>query len=179
MRREEVLEYETRRRVFRLIEDEPGLHLRELERRSGVPLSTLRHHLRYLEEHGLVDAEDDRNLTRYFARTLVEPRDRDALAALRQEALRRVLLFVLAKGGQATHKEISEGIGAPPSTLAVYLAQLVKRGLLARRSLGRESRYDAVDPERVVRLLHAYRGTFLDALVDHLLDVVYQDEPES
>lgn len=177
MRREEVLEYETRRRVFELIRDEPGLHLRELERRSQVPLSTLRHHLRFLGEHGLVDAEDDRNVTRYFARTFVEPGDRRALGALRQEALRRVLLHILAQGGQAAYKQLGADLDLPPSTLAAYLSELVRRGLLVRRSLGRTSRYDVVDPERVIRLLFAYRATFFDRLVDHLLDVVYQDEP--
>lgn len=177
MRREEVLEYETRRRVFELIQREPGLHMRELERRSTVPLSTLRHHLAFLQEHGLVDAEEDRNVTRFFPRALLEPHDRRTLGALRQEALRRLLLHILAKGGQAPYRELAAEHGIPASTLATYLAELVRRGVLARRSLGRESRYDVLEPERVIRLLLAYRETFFDRLVDHLLDAVYQDEP--
>lgn len=177
MRRDDVLEYETRRKLYHLIEDEPGLHMRELERRSGIPLSTIRHHLRYLQVHRLIDLVEDKNVTRYFAKVLPEDADRRALAALRQEALRRVLLLVLARDGRATYQEILQDAGAPPSTLAVYLSQLVDRGLLTRRSLGRESRYEANDPERTIRLLHRYRASFMDALVDHLLDVVYQDEP--
>lgn len=177
MRREDVLEYETRRRLYHLIEDEPGLHMRELERRSAIPLSTLRHHLRYLEEHRLIDLVEDKNVTRYFATVLPEAADRKTIAALRQEALRRVVLFVLAQGGAASYSDLQAHVGAPPSTLAVYLAQLVDRGLLERRSVGRGSRYVSRDPERTIRLLHRYRASFLDALVDHLLDVVYQDEP--
>lgn len=177
MRREEVLEYETRRRLYRLIEKEPGLHMRELERRSGIPLSTIRHHLRYLHEHRLIDVVEDKNVSRYFTSTLMEPADRRVLSTLRQEALRRVLLYVLAQGGSAAYHGLQTNLGIPPSTLAVYLAQLVDRGLLDRRSLGRESRYEAIDPQRTIHLLHTYRGSFLDELVDHLLDVVYQDEP--
>ena len=177
MRREEVLEYETRRRIYRLIEDEPGLHLRELERRSGVALSTLRHHLRYLRKHGLVEVVEDKNVRRYFATNLAEPLDRRALAVLRQESLRRVVLYVLARGGSADYQDIMRKLQIPPSTLAVYLSQLTQKGVLARRSIGRESRYDALDSERTIRLLHRYRASFLDTLVDHLLDVVYQDEP--
>ena len=177
MRREEVLEYETRRRLYHLIDDEPGLHMRELERRSGIPLSTLRHHLRYLHEHKLIDVVEDKNVSRYFARELAEPADRRALSALRQEALRRVILLVLSRGGSATYQEIQREIGAPASTLAVYLAQLVDKQILDRRSVGRESRYEIIGAERTIRLLHRYRASFLDELVDHLLDVVYQDEP--
>lgn len=178
MRREDVLEYETRRRLYHLIEDEPGLHMRELERRSGIPLSTLRHHLRYLHEHRLVDQVEDKNVTRYFAHVMPEEADRRTVSALRQEALRRVLLFVLSEGGVASYQSIQAHVGAPASTLAVYLAHLVDRGILERRTAGRESRYVVVDGERTIRLLHRYRASFLDALVDHLLDVVYQDEPE-
>ncbi|HUR69594.1 MAG TPA: transcriptional regulator [Candidatus Thermoplasmatota archaeon] len=177
MRREEVLEYEARRRLYGLISEEPGLHMRELERRSRMPLSTLRHHLRYLAEHALVDAVEDRNVVRYFAATFLEPVDRMTLGALRQESLRRVLLYLLQHGGAAAYKDLLADIGAPASTLAVYLAELTRRELVERRLLGRESRYELRDAERVVRLLHTYRASFLDALVDHLLDVVYQDEP--
>lgn len=177
MRREEVLEYEARRRLFQLIDREPGLHLRELERRLAMPMSTLRHHVRYLEAHGLVENHEDRNVRRYFATALTDRADRRVIAALRQESLRRVLLYVLDRGGSATYQEILVASGSPASTLAVYLSQLTRRGLLVKRSLGRESRYDAVDPERSIRLLHRYRTSFVDVLVDRLLDVVYQDEP--
>lgn len=179
MRREEVLEYEVRRRLYDLVRREPGLHLRELERRSGLALGTLRHHLRYLQEHRLVDAVDDKNVVRYFASDDAEPADRRVVGALRQEALRRVVLFLLHEGGAADHKTLLAALGAPPSTIATYLAELTRRGVVDRRSLGRESRYEMREPERVIRLLHTYRASFLDALVDHLLDVVYQDEPDA
>lgn len=177
MRREEVLEYETRRRVFDLIRSEPGLHLRELERRSGVPLSTLRHHLRYLETHKLLDTETDRNQVRFFARDDVEPVDRRALGALRQEALRRVVLYLLGEGGSASYRQVHDALVIPTSSLAVYLAELTRRGVLERRPVGRESRYEVIDTERIIRLLHTYRHSFLDVIVDHLLDTVYRDEP--
>lgn len=174
MEREEVLEYETRKRVFDLVRASPGLHLREIERRSGLPLSTLRHHLSYLERHGLVEPERDRNFQRYFASDLAEA-DRPVIAALRQVALRRVLLYLLSRAGGAPYQDLLGDLALPASTLAVHLAELARRGLIERRSLGRESRYEVVDAERIVRALHVYRPSFLDALVDHLLDAAYQE----
>lgn len=178
MRREEVLEYEARRRLYDLVRSEPGLHLRELERRSGMPVSTLRHHLRYLERHGLVEPAEDRNTQRWFTRLLIEPVDRAMLAALRQEALRRVVLFLLSRGGAVPYQEIREAMQVPTSTLGVHLSELARRGVVRRVSVGRESRYEVLEPDRVIRLLHEYRSSFLDRLVDHLLAAVYQeDEP--
>lgn len=177
MRREDVLEYEKRRHLYALVRDEPGLHLRELERRSGLPLGTLRHHLEYLMAHRLVESAEDRNVTRFFVTDLDGPTDRRLLGALRQESLRRVLLHMLREEGPIAHRALQEGLGLPPSTLAAYLAQLTRRGILQRRVAGRESRYEVVDRERIIRLLHTFRASFLDEMVDHLLDLVYQDEP--
>lgn len=176
MRREDVLEYERRRALYVLIQREPGLHMRELERRSELPLSTLRHHLRYLEVHKLIDLVEDRNVVRYFASADMELEDKRALAALRQRSLRNVLLFLLRSDEPTAYKTLLIDLGVPPSTLAVYLSELSRRGLVERRMAGRESRYAVVDRERVIRLLHTYRASLLDSLVDHLLDAVYKDE---
>jgi predicted transcriptional regulator len=177
--REEALALEARRKVYALVRDEPGLHLRELERRLAMPLSTLRHHLRFLEEKGLVDAVEDRNQKRWFTRLPVGREGRPLIAALRQKALRRVVLVLLERGGQATYRDLLATLGLPPSTLGVHLAELGRRGVVEREAHGRESRYRLADPSAVVRTLHTYRASFLDALVDHLLDAVYQEEPET
>lgn len=177
MVREEVLAYEARRRLHALVVEHPGVHLRELERLSGLPLSTLRYHMDYLERHLLVDAVEDRNVRRYFAREVRHPRDRAVMGALRQEALRNLILYLLAQGGEAPYRDLLAASRVGPSTLATHLAELTRRGLLARVPVGRESRYRLIHQEEVVRLLHTYRRSFLDALVDHLLDAVYQEGP--
>lgn len=179
LKREEVLAYEARRRIYALIQREPGLHLRELERRSGTPLSTLRHHLRFLVDHRLVDAAADRNVQRYFATDFDQETDRGVIAALRQDALRRVVLHLLEEGGASMYQSLVTNLRFPPSTLAVHLQQLTARGIVRRVALGRESRYEVVNPGRVIRTLHAYRPSFFDSLVDRLLATIYEeDEPD-
>lgn len=171
-----MLALEARRKVYALVRDEPGLHLRELERRLGMPLSTLRHHLRFLEEHGLVDAVEDRNQKRWFTRLPVGREGRPLIAALRQAALRRVVLVLLERGGEASYQDLLAALALPPSTLGVHLSELARRGVVERESQGRASRYRLVDAPTVVRTLHTYRASFLDALVDHLLAAVYQED---
>ena len=176
MRRDEVLDYERRRELFHLIERSPGLHLRELERRSGFALGTLRHHLRYLIAHGLVDTEPDGAVLRHFAHEFDLDADRRALGALRQIALRRVLVYLLSTpDGASSYADLVAELRVPTSTLALYLQQLTSRGLIERRSHGRTSSYHLIAPERIIRLLHSYRSSFIDGIVDHLLDLIEQD----
>lgn len=40
----------TRRRIYELIRDAPGIHMRELERRMGLMIGNLQYHLHYLEK---------------------------------------------------------------------------------------------------------------------------------
>ncbi|HEV8361666.1 MAG TPA: hypothetical protein VGR28_14550 [Candidatus Thermoplasmatota archaeon] len=173
---EEALAFEARRRLMGLLERHPGVHLRELERLSALPLSTLRYHLEYLQRHGLVDAEQDRQFVRYFARRDLEPAERQTIAALRQAALRRVLMALLEAGGEASYGQLRASLAMPASTLSLHLGELLRRGLVARTQAGRASRYTVVHGERVIRLLLTYRSSFLDAFVDHLLAALYPED---
>ncbi|MCK4365849.1 MAG: winged helix-turn-helix transcriptional regulator [Thermoplasmatales archaeon] len=44
---ENILELETRRQIYNIILENPGLHLRELSRRTNLSFGGLRHHLNY------------------------------------------------------------------------------------------------------------------------------------
>lgn len=176
MRREDVLEFEARRRVFALVRDEPGLHLRELERRSGMPLSTLRHHVGFLERHRLVEGVEDRNVRRFFAVEPGPPVDRRVVGALRQRALRTVLVTLIARGGRLPYPELLAATGFPPSTLATHLRALVATGLVERVPVGRSSAYRVPRPERVLDALVRYRASILDPFVDSLLATLYPEE---
>ena len=54
-----ILELETRRKIYDFIQKFPGLHVREISRRLEIPFSTLQYHLRFLEKRELVKAKDD------------------------------------------------------------------------------------------------------------------------
>jgi predicted transcriptional regulator len=78
MFREEVLENENRRRIYRFVNRNPGLHLRELQRQLNIPLSSLDYHLDYLVRKGLLYREGDGFYTRFFDEDL-DKRDREIL----------------------------------------------------------------------------------------------------
>lgn len=156
-----------RHRLHDLLQASPGLHLRELERRLGVPQATLRHHLERLRTRGVVEAYRDGRLLRFFPAGDME--GREALAALRQEPLRRALLLLLEEGGGSEYRALAARSEVPQSTLSTRLAALQARGLATVEKVGRETRWRLVAPQAVVRVLREHRESLADPQVDAFL----------
>src|SRR5581483_1043802 len=90
--RARVLENDSRRALFALIRERPGLHVSELARATGIGRVVLQHHLRMLEAHGLVVPRTRGRLVAYFSPGGV-PGEQELAAkvALKDPTRRRVL----------------------------------------------------------------------------------------
>jgi len=167
MFKDEVLENERRRKIYAVIEANPSIHLRELQRTLDMPLATLEYHLGYMARKRVVFAEADGHHKRYYTKPL-DPEDKKVLSALRQKRLREIVLVVLANT-KVKYQFLSDQFKLPHSTLSFYLKYLVDNGILARVKIGYENLYTIQDEERVAKVLIAYKSSFLDKLVDKTL----------
>jgi predicted transcriptional regulator len=166
--KEKVLEHEKRREIYEFLKENPGLHMREIQRRLDIPFSTLEYHLDYLEKHEIVDEEEDRRYCRYFAEDL-DVFEKKVVSALRQARLREIILVILSESLYC-FKDLVEHLSMAHSSLSTYLSHLVKEGILIRKRIGNEVCYRIVNEERVVRALFCYRSSFMDKLIDKALD---------
>src|SRR2546421_11116111 len=73
----------SRERVLALVTSQPGLHLRELPRRLGISLRSVRYHLEGLEESDRVTPHRSGRFARWFAAGAVSTEDRSLISALR------------------------------------------------------------------------------------------------
>lgn len=165
--KEKVLENEHRRIIYNFVKENPGLHMRELQRRLDIPLSTLEYHLDYLERKDILSQEDDRRYCRYFAEDHTDD-EKTLLSALRQKRLREIILLVLSEE-LLCFKELSNEIMIADSTLSHYLSLLCEKGILVKERIGAESCYKVRSEETVVRSLLCYQTSFVDKLVDNVL----------
>jgi predicted transcriptional regulator len=164
----EILENENRRKIYDVIEENPGIHLRELQRVLDTPLTTLEYHLSYLVRRKIIYSENDLHFKRYYAKPL-EKEDKKVIVALRQKRLREIVLLVLSEE-KVKYQFLCEYLNLPNSTLSFYLKYLVDNGILAKEKVGYETLYTVKDEDRVAKVLIAYRSSFLDKLVDKSLN---------
>ena len=169
---EKVLENEQRRTIYNFVKENPGLHMRELQRRLKIPLSTLEYHLDYLERKEIIFQEDDRRYCRYFAGEHTNE-EKKLLSALRQKTLREIILLVLGEE-QVCFKELSREMKIADSTLCYYLGFLVEKEILVKERIGAETCYKVKSEKALVKSLLCYRSSFVDKLVDNVL-ALFQD----
>jgi len=162
---EKILQLEARRRVFEAVRGNPGIHMRGLQRETGMPMGTLRYQLRYLERHGLiVEKKEGRMITYYPAGgdSVVDAQDKRFLAVLRQEIPRLIVLHLMMHP-HSSHGELKPHFRVSASTLSYHLKKLTDSGIISKDS---EGKYYVTDEERVAKVLITYRQTFVDSMVD-------------
>jgi len=167
MFRDEVLANTTRRQVYETVNRQPGLHLREIERRTGIPLSTLNYHLDFLVKYDLLERETDGHYTRFYAKDIEED-ERKLLTVLRQKTLRNILLELIDRE-KMSYQELLEHLEIPASTLSFYMNKLLKADTVSLHRIGRENFYTIKNGKKVARTLIVYKSSFLDNLVDNVL----------
>ncbi len=168
MFKDEVLANENRRKIYAIIEKNPGIHMRELQRVLDMPLTTLEYHLTYMTRKRIIFREGDGHYKRYYVRPL-DTEDKKILTALRQEKMRDIVFLVLTNK-KVKHQFISDYLKLPNSTLSCYLKHLVDSMVLCKEKIGYENIYTVCDENRVARVLIAYKSSFLDKVVDKTLN---------
>jgi len=98
----EFLELKTRKKIYKLISKNPGLHLSMIADLLNMRISLVEYHLSYLEKNELIVARKEQYYKRYYVKDRVGTRDKKVMALLRQEMPLRIVLF-LASGGACTY----------------------------------------------------------------------------
>ena len=168
MFKDEILENENRKKIYEVIEVNPGIHFRELQRVLDIPLTTLEYHLSYMMRKRILFAETDEHFKRFYAKPL-DDEDKKVLSALRQKRLREIVFLVLTNE-KAKYQFFADYLKLPRSTLSFYLKYLVEKGILAKEKVGYETIYTVKDEDKVVKVLIAYKASFLDKLVDKTIN---------
>lgn len=162
---ERLLDLETRRLLYRYVEQNPGMHLRGVQRALDMPLGTVEYHLHQMEKAGLLVSRDDGRFKAFFVKEGLDRRDKDVLYYVRQENPRRIMIHLLENPG-ASHAQVVKALPVGASTVSFHLSKLVKAQLVREERQGRSKSFFVVDEQRVAGVLVRYRKSFLDDLVD-------------
>jgi predicted transcriptional regulator len=168
--KQRILEIDHRRKIYETVNKYAGAHYREIERKTGLPTGIVRYHLDYLVTYVLIREEREGNNLRYFPKEFKTENVR-LLGLLRQESVRKILLHILTHEG-CTHEEISRAISLSPSTTTWHLKKLEENSIVAAAKRGRTKNYAlAIKDEEIIKLLVTYKESFLDKLVDSVIEM--------
>ena len=154
----DCLSVASRRSIYECVVQHAGAHLRDVARRSGMPLGTALYHLDRLEEAGLIVARRDGRYKRYFTAQGMGRREKEVVSLLRHDVPRRIVYTLLA-GGPATQRALCEAIGVSRSTLSFHVNRLQVAGLVTRAETRPEGIYALSEPDLARDLLERFQGS--------------------
>ena len=162
---EDPLRLDTRRRIYDLIRESPGIHFREVARRLDLPMGAVEYHLNYLKKKDMIAARMEGRYKRYYAEGKLGSRDRTVLPFLRQKIPRAIIMHLMLHPG-VRHKDLRAILDISGSTLTFHMKKMIVKGVLEERKEGGPKRYFVVDPDAVSRSLLQFKRSFMDDLVD-------------
>ncbi|MHB8633665.1 MAG: winged helix-turn-helix transcriptional regulator [Thermoplasmatota archaeon] len=137
---DQLLDNPHRARVYEAVCTDPGLSIVSLRGRCGISWTTAVHHLRRLEQGGLVVSVREGGFRRYFAGRSEEARQCRPIAALARPGTRRVA-DVVAQSPGLNQKELCRLLGIANPAASKQLARLNRLGLVEVQREGRQRRY--------------------------------------
>jgi predicted transcriptional regulator len=169
-REKEILEIDIRRNIYEIVKKFAGCHFREIERKSGFATGSVKYHLDYLTRNGLITQEKDSGNVRYYP-IQFSSENKKLLGLLRQESIRKILLFLLIHE-DANNEQIASYVDLSPSTVSWHLKKLESNGIIKPKKTGRKSLYQImIEKKEIIALLITYKESFLDSLVDNVIEM--------
>ena len=186
IKKDDILELKTRRKIYQYILKNPGLHLRELSRRLKIPITTLSYHINYLKKRGLIIGKTKGCFVRYYVINKVGSNDKELLSLLRNKTIHQIIL-ILYYDVVTSRIEISEMLEKHPNTIAFHLKKLQDMDIIEpaevgdgvvisswgtvieRFPVGREIIYRFKNAELLWDILITYQESYLDGFLTKLI----------
>ena len=152
-----------------LIEKNPGIQFREIMRNSGLKNGVLSHYLGKLEKNGLVKVMRGPRQTRFYPPKITED-ESIVIKALRKQTPRDLLLALVENDG-LEFSELVKKVGKSPSTVSLYLSQIVKDELVEIKLEKLKKRYYIKARDLIDQLIEDYRPSLLEKPVSGFEDI--------
>ena len=162
---------ETRSRIERRIDADPGVHFNELVRALDLAPGQVQYHVARLLDDDRLDREELYGRTHYFPPDTDEW-ERGALSLCRRETARDVLAALIVAGPQRP-AAVAEDLGVARSTLEWHLDHLVEQGVV-RKERDERGRVTLVlaRPTETARLLDAVSPSLPERMIDRFTRLV-------
>jgi len=160
-----------RDRIREYVAGHPGVHFNELGRELDLATGQLQHHLKKLRRADAIVAESLYGRTHYYTPEYSDW-ERGAVAVLRRETARDVLLY-LVEAGPSAPGPVADNLNIARSTLEWHLDHLLEQSLVEKRRDDRGRVTLALArPAETAELLRSIQPSMPERLVDRFTRLV-------
>jgi predicted transcriptional regulator len=156
--------------IQQIIEQNPGIQFREIMRSSGLKNGVLSHYLGKLEKNGVVKVIRGPRQARFYPPQITED-ESIVIKALRKQTPRDLLLALIKDDG-LEFSELVREVKKSPSTVSLYLSQLVDDGLVETRLVQLKKKYHIKARDVIDKLVEDYRPGLLEKPTSGFEDII-------
>ena len=166
---DEAMALTPRDKIYSTIVQNPGLHFREVQRRTMMATGAMQYHIDYLKKKNLIREEKEGKFSRFYS-LQTDIADTKLMNLLRQDSVRKIVLFLMNRR-RATLPTISANVGLGLSTTSFHMQKLLQSEIVLQKTIIGKLYFFLKDKESILALLVEYKGSFLDSLVDNFVDL--------
>ncbi|EQB67819.1 MAG: transcriptional regulator, ArsR family [Thermoplasmatales archaeon A-plasma] len=159
-----------REAILQIIRTNPGIHFREIQRKSGAAIGQVEYHLYQLERSERVHYRIDGKVKRYFTSEGTGLKQRKIIYYLRNPVSRDLIYVALQKGGVDSNY-VSRGRKSLQEKKKALILEMLEEGIL-RENEGEHFLYLLNDPGMVTDTLRKFRESFLDTLTENIISML-------
>ncbi len=156
---------EHKHKIYSIIVKFPGIHFREIQRKTGIATGSLSYNLEVLEKAKKITVERVGKKKVYFAENFTKD-EKEIFLALNSKNMRRILLLLLTTN-YMTHNEIVQKMNLSPSTVSWYLKKLRELNLVKKEG----NRYVLLKRNKLKKIIKTYRESFVDSLIEEFVEM--------
>jgi len=157
-------------KLQQIIEQNPGIQFREIMRSSGLKNGVLSHYLGKLEKNGIIKVIRGPRQARFYPPQITED-ESIVIKALRKQTPRDLLLALIKEDGLEFIQLVKE-VKKSPSTVSLYLSQLVEDGLVEIKLVQLKKRYYIKARDLIDKLIEDYRPSLLEKPTSGFEDII-------
>lgn len=157
-------------KLQQIIEENPGIQFREIMRSSGLKNGVLSHYLGKLEKNGIIKVIRGPRQARFYPPRITEE-ESIVIKALRKQTPRDLLLALIKEDGLEFSQLVKE-VGKSPSTVSLYLSQIVSDGLVEIKLVRLKKRYYIKAKELIDKLVEDYRPNSIEKPTSGFEDII-------
>ncbi len=156
--------------IQQIIEQNPGIQFCEIMRTSGLKNGVLSHYLGKLEKNGIIKATRGPRQARFYPPQITEDESK-VITALRKQTPRDLLLALVKEDGLEFTQLVKE-VKKSPSTVSLYLSQIVEDGLVEIKFVELKKRYHIKARDLIDKLIEDYRPGLLEKPTSGFEDII-------
>jgi len=153
-----------------IIEENPGIQFREIMRSSGLKNGVLSHYLGKLEKSGIIKVMRGPRQSRFYPPQITEE-ESIIIKALRKQTPHDLLLALIENDG-LEFSQLVKAVKKSPSTVSLYLSQIVEDGLVEIRFVNLKKRYHIKARDLLDKLIEDYRTSLLEKPTSGFEDII-------